>query len=71
MIGVGGAELVVAVAIVIVAEDVDDLASQMIEVLGNNQLSASMVARGAEYAAHNSWGERKADYFALVDSLCQ
>jgi glycosyltransferase involved in cell wall biosynthesis len=53
------------------SEDVDDLASQMIEVLRNHQLANSMVARGAEFAAHNSWGERKADYFALVDSLCQ
>jgi glycosyltransferase involved in cell wall biosynthesis len=53
------------------SEDIDDLASQMIEVLRNSELSGSMVARGAEYAAHNSWGERKADYLTLVDSLLQ
>jgi glycosyltransferase involved in cell wall biosynthesis len=53
------------------SEDVDDLARQMIEVLHNRELSRSMVARAAEHAAHNSWGERKADYLALVDSLCQ
>jgi glycosyltransferase involved in cell wall biosynthesis len=53
------------------SEDVEDLARQMIEVLRNRELSRSMVSRGAEYAANNSWGERKGDYLALVDSLCQ
>lgn len=53
------------------SEDFDDLARQMITVLRNRELARSMVAHGAEYAAVNSWGKRKADYLALVDSLCK
>ena len=52
------------------SEDFDDLARQMIEVLRDGELARSLVAQGAEYAACNSWGKRKADYLALVDSLC-
>jgi glycosyltransferase involved in cell wall biosynthesis len=51
-------------------EDFDDLARQMIEVLRDGELARRLVAQGEEYAAYNSWGKRKADYLALVDSLC-
>jgi glycosyltransferase involved in cell wall biosynthesis len=46
------------------------LADAMVEVLGNAELRRGMVARASEYAMHNSWEVRKADYLQLVDSLC-
>jgi glycosyltransferase involved in cell wall biosynthesis len=42
----------------------------MIELLRKPELRGEMTARAAEYAARNSWENRKADYLNLVDSLC-
>lgn len=46
------------------------LAREMIELLRKPELRGEMTARAAEYAARNSWENRKADYLNLVDSLC-
>jgi glycosyltransferase involved in cell wall biosynthesis len=48
----------------------DTLAEAMFEVLTNEQVRSAMTARASEYAARNSWQNRKADYFKLVDLLC-
>jgi glycosyltransferase involved in cell wall biosynthesis len=50
--------------------DADALAGAMYEVLMNDQLRGDLVVRALEYAARNSWQNRKADYLQLVDSLC-
>ena len=46
------------------------LADAMYEILRKDQLRGDVVARGLEYAARNSWQNRKADYLRLVDSIC-
>jgi len=48
----------------------DALAHAMFEVLSNERLRREMAARASEYAARNSWQNRKADYLKLVDLLC-
>lgn len=48
----------------------DALAREMIDLLHNRELRSQMAARGSAYAAANCWESRKADYLALVDSLC-
>ena len=50
--------------------DHDSLAREMIELLRKPELRSEMTARATEYAARNSWENRKADYLNLVDSLC-
>ncbi len=47
-----------------------DLAVAMLELLRDEALRHNMVARAAEYAARNSWNQRKGDYLKLVDDLC-
>jgi glycosyltransferase involved in cell wall biosynthesis len=46
------------------------LAREIIELLRKPELRSEMTARAAEYAARNSWENRKTDYLNLVDSLC-
>jgi len=48
----------------------DALAEAMVEMLLNEELRQSKIQNALRYAAHNSWEVRKADYLALVDSLC-
>jgi glycosyltransferase involved in cell wall biosynthesis len=48
----------------------DALAGAMYEVLSNDELRRSLVARASEYVARHSWANRQADYLQLVDSLC-
>lgn len=49
--------------------NVDDLAEAMFEVLTNGELRSGLIARAREYAADNSWENRRGDYLQLVDSL--
>jgi hypothetical protein len=35
-----------------------------------DEMRREMVRRASEYAATHSWERRKADYLALIDSLC-
>lgn len=49
--------------------NVDQLADAMYDVLTNAELRRGMVARASEYAARNSWEERKTEYLELVDGL--
>ncbi len=49
--------------------NVDQLAQAMYDVLTNDELRRGMVARASEYAARNSWEERRTEYLELVDSL--
>jgi glycosyltransferase involved in cell wall biosynthesis len=46
------------------------LAAAMLEMLSDGELRREMVERASDYAVHNSWEVRKADYLQLVDSLC-
>jgi glycosyltransferase involved in cell wall biosynthesis len=48
----------------------DAFAHAMLEVLRNDESRRQMVARASDYAVRNCWEPRKADYLALVDSLC-
>ncbi len=48
----------------------DALAEAMFDVLSNTEKRANLVKQASEYVARNSWGNRKADYLKLVDSLC-
>jgi glycosyltransferase involved in cell wall biosynthesis len=50
--------------------DARALARQMLAVLRDAEMRQEMVRRASEYAATHSWDSRKADYLALVDSLC-
>jgi len=42
----------------------------MLAVLRDAEMRREMVRRASEYAAAHSWESRKADYLALIDSLC-
>jgi len=46
------------------------LTEAMYEVLTKHTDRRAMVARALQYALRNSWDNRRADYLALVDSLC-
>lgn len=50
--------------------DAKALARQMLAVLHDAEMRREMVRRASEYAATHSWESRKADYLALIDSLC-
>jgi glycosyltransferase involved in cell wall biosynthesis len=50
--------------------DAKALARQMLAVLRDAEMRREMVRRASEYAATHSWENRKADYLALIDSLC-
>jgi glycosyltransferase involved in cell wall biosynthesis len=50
--------------------DAQALARQMLAVLRDAEMRREMVRRASEYAATHCWESRKADYLALVDSLC-
>jgi glycosyltransferase involved in cell wall biosynthesis len=50
--------------------NVDALAAGMLELLNNATLREGMVRRAGQYVKENSWDVRKADYLALVDSIC-
>jgi glycosyltransferase involved in cell wall biosynthesis/rhamnogalacturonyl hydrolase YesR len=47
----------------------DALAEGIIEVLGDAQRRAQLVANASRYVSENNWESRKADYLWLVDSL--
>jgi glycosyltransferase involved in cell wall biosynthesis len=49
----------------------DALAQAMIEVLSNEALRRSLIAKAAEYVSRNSWENRRHDYLRLVDGLCE
>jgi glycosyltransferase involved in cell wall biosynthesis len=49
--------------------DPDSLAQNMMELLSNPIMQREMVGRAAQYAALNSWENRKADYLEIVDAL--
>ena len=51
--------------------DAKALARQMLAVLRDAEMRREMVRRASEYAAIHSWESRKADYLALIDSLCE
>lgn len=48
----------------------DALSNAMFETLNDEPARHAMVARAFQYASHNSWENRRADYLELVDSLC-
>jgi glycosyltransferase involved in cell wall biosynthesis len=48
----------------------DALADAMYDVLSNDELRRAQIARASEYAAQNSWENRRTEYLDLVDSLC-
>ena len=50
--------------------DAQALACQMLTVLRDTEMRREMIRRASEYAATHSWESRKADYLALIDSLC-
>ena len=50
--------------------NVEALAENMLELLNNATLRDGMVKRAGQYVKENSWDVRKADYLALVDSIC-
>lgn len=50
--------------------DAQAMAREILNVIRNQSLRASLIARGHEYVNHNSWDVRKQDYLNLVDSLC-
>ena len=50
--------------------NVDALAEGMLALLNNTALREGMVKRAGQYVKENSWEVRKADYLALVDSIC-
>jgi glycosyltransferase involved in cell wall biosynthesis len=49
--------------------NVQGMADAMLEVITNNELRESMVARGYEYVSRNNWDMKKMEYLDLVDSL--
>jgi glycosyltransferase involved in cell wall biosynthesis len=49
--------------------DKEALAQAMLDVVRDRELRKTLVARGLEYAAQNSWDEKKQGYLDLVDSL--
>ena len=53
------------------AGNVDALAVAMVEVIKDVQLRQRLGRNGLDYAAIHSWGERKASYLDLVDSLIE
>jgi glycosyltransferase involved in cell wall biosynthesis len=50
--------------------DAAALAREMHALLSNPQLRQELSAAARDYASRNSWENRKQDYFALVDGLC-
>lgn len=51
--------------------NVNALTEAMYAVLSDFDLRSGMIHRASEYAMRNSWESRKAEYFALVDGLCE
>ena len=49
--------------------NVDALADAMFDVLSNGEVRRGLVALASDYAARNSWENRKSAYLNLVDSL--
>ena len=49
--------------------DSQALADAMLEVIQDEALRKSLVAKGLEYARINSWDEKKNEYLKLIDSL--
>jgi glycosyltransferase involved in cell wall biosynthesis len=50
--------------------DASALAREMHELLSNPELRHQLSAAARQYACNHSWDNRKQDYFALVDGLC-
>jgi glycosyltransferase involved in cell wall biosynthesis len=50
--------------------NVDALAEAIYDLLTNREVARIMAGRATEYAARNSWENRKTEYLHLVDSLC-
>lgn len=48
----------------------DALAREMLTLLRDAEVRQHLIMRASEYAAANSWENRKQDYLGLVDSLC-
>jgi len=49
--------------------DSDAMARAMLDVINDDELRKSLVARGYEYAERNGWGQKKKEYLDLIDSL--
>jgi glycosyltransferase involved in cell wall biosynthesis len=49
--------------------DVQAMAKAMLEVIENESLRKALVAGGLEYAARNSWAQKREEYLDLVDTL--
>ena len=49
--------------------DSQAMAEAMLDVINNQELRQSLVARGYEYVERNSWGRKKKEYLDLIDSL--
>jgi glycosyltransferase involved in cell wall biosynthesis len=45
------------------------MAEAMLDVINNQELRQSLVARGYEYVERNSWDRKKKEYLDLIDSL--
>lgn len=49
--------------------DSQAMANAMLEVINDQQLRKTLIAKGYEYVDRNSWDRKKKDYLELVDSL--
>jgi glycosyltransferase involved in cell wall biosynthesis len=49
--------------------DSQAMANAMLDVINDQQLRKTLIAKGYEYVDRNSWDRKKKDYLELVDSL--
>jgi acetylornithine/succinyldiaminopimelate/putrescine aminotransferase len=49
--------------------DSEAMAEAMLEVINNQKLRESLIARGYEYVERNGWDRKKKEYLDLIDSL--